>query len=99
MNKKYADATTEQHEKIKNLFQDNLDTLRITATDIGYNVVLTSWRGYVRFKEPLTSLSGWLELATILGCKNGDRQHALESEGCPTCGYGAEYEEDWLFWE
>lgn len=99
MNKKYADATAEQRNKIRSLFTDNLDSLSIRTTDSGYHLGITSYNGYVRFKEPFTALSGWLEVATILGCKNGDRQHAYESEGCPTCGYGTEYQEDWLFWE
>jgi hypothetical protein len=53
---------------------------------------------FLEFKD-MSYLRGYMEIAKILGCKDGDEiGRECTSEGCDTCGYGSVYEIDLRFW-
>ena len=90
-----------QQEQIKALFRKcrvEPPSFRFSIFQDKYCVVVEQMYDYVEFEKPYTALSGWLEVAKILGCENGDEYDRMHYDGCETCDYGSSYEVSWWFW-
>lgn len=92
----YPEITDEQREQISDLFYDVPDSIRITSNSDGYYVTLKNTYEYVKFKAG--TLMGFMSLASILGCTEGDEVGRYCVHGCPTCDYGSSYELTLKFW-
>jgi hypothetical protein len=65
----------------------------------GYYFSLKNSYDYVSFKNGLSTLMGYMKIAELLGVQDGDEVDRTNySSGCPTCGYGSEYEVELKFW-
>lgn len=90
---KYAPITKEQEDAIKALFNDRSyekTEYEFETRDDGYYITASKMYEYVEFKD-LSVLQGYLKLAEILGCTNGDEVNRHSYSGCETCDYGSSY--------
>jgi len=102
MSEHLSPITESQQEQIKALFyQSRFQPPSFEFSIIGgnrYCVEVSQMYNYVEFVEPYSALSGWLQVAKILGCENGDEYDRMHYGGCETCDYGSSYEVTWHFW-
>lgn len=96
----YQLITEHQENAIKALFDDRC-SLEIeykfeTRAD-GYYLTFSRMYNYVSFKD-LSILQGYLKLAEILGCKDGDEVERYSHHGCETCDCGSSYTIKLKFW-
>jgi len=97
----YTEITEEQEEQIKALFyvggyRDTEFTFK--TKDDGYYIEARQMYDYLSFTEGISVLQGYLRIADILGCDNGDEYERYSSSGCETCDYGSSYEWTLKFW-
>jgi hypothetical protein len=90
---KYKPITKEQKDAIKALFDNSSwETVEyeFETRDNGYYITASKMYEYVGFKD-VSTLQGYLKLAEILGCENGDEVDRHFYSGCETCDFGSSY--------
>jgi hypothetical protein len=94
----YPVITDEQKNQVMDLFYScNADFEFKTRKD-GYYFTITQMYDYVEFKDGISALQGFMKIANILECKDGDEVRCYASRGCETCDYGSSYELELKFW-
>ena len=99
--KTHLPITEEQKNQILELFdqlypedqEPKFDTL-----NDGYHITISRMYNYIKFASGISTLQGYLKIAQILGCENGDEIDRHSYGGCPTCDYGSEYTVTLRFW-
>ncbi len=98
---KYTEITKEQQEKIKSFFSGygtySSVEFEFKTEEDGYYISVSQMYEYVGFKD-MTVLKGYLAIAEVLGCENGDEVDRDSYGGCETCEYGSKYSIELKFW-
>lgn len=107
MDRVYECPESEVVDAIKSLFdQDSEFEFKLEVKDVGYYssppgyyITVAQQYRYVSFVDDLSTLQGYMQIAALLGCKDGDEvgRDCLH-RGCSTCGFGSEYEVQLRFW-
>ena len=92
----YPYPSREVENQIRNMFTEH-DEFTFRARDDGYHITVKGEDGYISFSG-YSTLMGIMKIAELLECNEGDESDRWQSEGCPTCDYGAKYEVSWKFW-
>lgn len=95
----YKEITKEQEEEIKKLFTDSRSIdFSFKNKEDGYYITVSQMYDYCTFKGDMSVLRGYLAIADILGCTEGNELGKNSFGGCETCDYGSSYTTELRFW-